>query len=418
MPIDTSIYSMIQPARPPVDPLAQYGNALQIGALLDQGDVNRLQRRKLESDLAEEDAYKKLFAGGRMPTTAETMAASPSRGMQFQKSLLEQQKAQAELQKTNLESLSKSLQIQRDALASVNTPQEAAQWVMAGYNDPVLSPFLQRAGSPQEVISRIPQDPQGFQDWKMRNALSAEKLIAQTAPKVEMVDTGATKAPIQTNPLAAGGVGPVAGAAPIQKTATPGERMADARAREQMDRDKFGQPFEATVDGKPRLLMQNKNNGELVDANTRQPVAGAAPKVSEAARKQQTGVQNTTAAIDNYLAALKNWDWKDAANPNARAKMGTAYNNMLLQAKEAYDLGVLNGPDYQILQEVITNPASLKGGITSNEALADQAKQLKEIMGRVGKQITATQTGAPSPAAVPVKTPNIAGFKVIRVQKP
>ena len=55
--------------------------------------------------------------------------------------------------------------------------------------------------------------------------------------------------------------------------------------------------------------------------------------------------------------------------PSARAGIGTKYNNMLLQAKEAYNLGVLNGPDYEILQTVITDPRSLTGIATPKKAL-------------------------------------------------
>lgn len=118
------------------------------------------------------------------------------------------------------------------------------------------------------------------------------------------------------------------------------------------------------------------------------PIAGGpADKLGETQVKQQVGVQNTRAAIGEYLGALKNWKLTDMASPNARAKMGTIYNNLLLQAKEAYNLGVLNGPDYQILQTVITDPTSLKAGIISNEALADQAKKLDGILQRIGTTV-------------------------------
>ena len=60
--------------------------------------------------------------------------------------------------------------------------------------------------------------------------------------------------------------------------------------------------------------------------------------------------------------------------------MGTKYNNMMLQAKEAYNLGVLNGPDLEILTSVITDPRSLSGAMTSKTALDTQAAELDRIM--------------------------------------
>lgn len=403
MPADASIYSMLQPLKPPPDPLQQYGQMMQIGNLMDAGAVNQLQRRKMESDLAEEEAVKQLFARGT-PTADQLSAISPARGMQFRKSQLEDETGRANLAKTRAETLVKQLGIHRDQLASVNDQPGAVQWIMAGFNDPVLSPILQRMGGPQEHIAKIPQDPKGLADWKMRNGLGIEKLVEATAPKATLADTGPALVPTQTNPLAAGGVGPIAGAQPIPKTASPESLLADKRAREAAERDKFGPPQEVTgPDGKPRLAVQNKNTGAFHDANTLQPIPNIGPKLGETAQKQQVGVQNTKNAIAEYRAALDKFTLADIANPNARAKMGTVYNNMLLQAKEAFNLGVLNGPDYAILQEVITNPTSLKGGITSKAALDEQASKLDEIMGRVGQQITATQSGQetapPKPAA-------------------
>jgi len=106
-------------------------------------------------------------------------------------------------------------------------------------------------------------------------------------------------------------------------------------------------------------------------------------KMSEAQKKQVIGVQNTKNAIQEYRDQLKGFGVMDLASPDARAAMGTKYNNMMLQAKEAYNLGVLNGPDFEILQSVITNPTSLKGAVTSKEALDKQAAELDRIMTQI-----------------------------------
>jgi hypothetical protein len=63
-------------------------------------------------------------------------------------------------------------------------------------------------------------------------------------------------------------------------------------------------------------------------------------------------------------------------NPDARAGMGNAYNNMMVQAKEAYNLGVLNGPDYAILQSVVKDPTKPGSLLTSKKALEKQATDL------------------------------------------
>ena len=188
-----------------------------------------------------------------------------------------------------------------------------------------------------------------------------------------------------------------------------GQNLTDDRARAQADREKFGAPIEVAGPNGPMLVVQNRNNGGLADANTLQPIGGpVGPKVGETAQKQQIGVTNTQSAIKEYRDALKSMSPQDILQPNARARMGTIYNNMLLQAKEAYNLGVLNGPDYMILQQVITNPMSATGGITSKKALDDQAKKLDEIMGKVGATVIRTQTGrggAPDDDPLGIRSP-------------
>jgi len=44
-------------------------------------------------------------------------------------------------------------------------------------------------------------------------------------------------------------------------------------------------------------------------------------------------------------------------------KMATTYNHLLMQAKEAYKLGVLSGPDMEIMENVINNPTTLMSGL-------------------------------------------------------
>ena len=119
------------------------------------------------------------------------------------------------------------------------------------------------------------------------------------------------------------------------------------------------------------------------------PIPGAPKKPGkappEAYLKQQAGVQNVTSALSEYVKALDGFSVSDLARPDKRAALGTVYNNALLQAKEAYNLGVLNGPDYAILQEVLTNPMSWKGAVTSNEAMKAQANKMTELMRKVGE---------------------------------
>lgn len=402
MASDASIYSMIRPPQPVAGPMDQFGKALQIKHLMDSGQLNELQRRKLESDMAEEDAYKQVFRNAPDPTSLsvhDLYRASPTRAVAYEKNRLEVKEKQGNIDKTAQELEASRAKYLRDSLASVTDQPSYDAWLADA-----KAKGAKVAGAAPTVF-----DPA----WQQKHVMDADKFITSIKPDYKPVSAGGTTVMRQMNPQAPG-----FSAEPVPHTATPGEVMTDARAKAANaetarhhgvieGQDKFGPPQEVTgPDGKPRLIMQNKKDGSIVDANTRLPIPGVGPKVGEQAQKQQVGVQNTMAALTEYKDALKGFSLADIANPNARAKMGTVYNNALLQAKEAFNLGVLNGPDYMILQEVLTNPTSLKGGITSKEALNSQATKLEEIMGRIGQQVTATQSGVTpaTPPAAPTRS--------------
>jgi hypothetical protein len=200
-----------------------YGKTLGIQSLIGQQGLQDLQTQQIRKGIADDDRIAGLFANGGKPTDEQLLGVGKA-GLPYIKQRQETRKTEGDIQKTALESLGKSLSIHRDGLANVNDPQAAAQWVMAGFNDPLLSSVMQRSGSPQEVIKRIPTDPQGFQQWKMQNGLGIEKFMEMTAPKIQMVGNGQTQTPMDFNARSPG-----YNVAPVQMQATPGEVIANDR---------------------------------------------------------------------------------------------------------------------------------------------------------------------------------------------
>jgi hypothetical protein len=133
-------------------------------------------------------------------------------------------------------------------------------------------------------------------------------------------------------------------------------------------------------------VVETANGPMIVDTRTGQakpimaggePLAAKPKPLPEGLNKQVTGSINLSDAITDYQAKIKNFSTVDFANPDKRAEMGNAYNNMMLQAKEAYNLGVLNGPDYDILQKVVRDPTNPSSLLFSNKALDRQAENLR-----------------------------------------
>jgi hypothetical protein len=122
----------------------------------------------------------------------------------------------------------------------------------------------------------------------------------------------------------------------------------------------------------------------------------------EGLNKQVTGAVNLTDAITDYQTKIKGFGFKDFANPDKRAEMGNLYNNMMLQAKEAYNLGVLNGPDYDILQKVVKDPTNVSSLAFSNTALSNQADSLRKTSSDIVKNAYLSQ-GREVPADIAAK---------------
>lgn len=137
---------------------------------------------------------------------------------------------------------------------------------------------------------------------------------------------------------------------------------------------------ELTAGGKAPAGYRWKPDGSLESIP-----GGPGDKLPESQQKQVVGVNNLSSAISEYRTELAGFGGWSKLSPDDRAKMGTKYNNMMLQAKEAYNLGVLNGPDLEILTNVITDPRSAKAILLSKDALDTQASELDRMMQGVGK---------------------------------
>lgn len=244
MLIDPSIYGQVKAPAPMEGPLDQYAKVQNLKTLMGQGQLQELQRTKLQRDLEEEQATHDVFRNMKPDQTLESllpdvMRASPTKGIQFQKQILEQNAARANLDKTKLELAVKSTAAHRDQLVDVNDPASAAEWTKAGYADPNISSILAKGGSLEQALARIPTDPAQFQEWKKRNALGATKFIEMNKPHIIQENLGGTNrvsavpglggAP-ETISTTARTVSP--DAAMHDVTARRGQNMTDARARE------------------------------------------------------------------------------------------------------------------------------------------------------------------------------------------
>ena len=86
-----------------------------------------------------------------------------------------------------------------------------------------------------------------------------------------------------------------------------------------------------------------------------------------------------------------------------KSKLQTAYNDMMIEMKELFNLGVLQGPDFMIMERTLTNPTTITaqvleqmGGIAAFEA---QLNLVQQKLDDARSRAAWLATGAPTTPA-------------------
>jgi hypothetical protein len=145
-------------------------------------------------------------------------------------------------------------------------------------------------------------------------------------------------------------------------------------------------------------------------------VLGPKPeKATESYFKELKGVINTNDAINNLKQMVSTFTPADMLNPARRAEIDTAHKTAVLLAKEMFNLGVLNGGDQKILEQVIPDPISFSKGLVPIEtirknldAASSVASRMNATLSKVHKQplvqLDTIKPNAPNTSAPPIES--------------
>lgn len=316
MPLDPSIFQRFAPKsvqdydKEYVD--AQTGQQnLQINALkLLQGKdaLADTQRQRGEQDAirnammgagSDDERVRRLFGLGTQTafSTADTL----------RKGMIERQKAEsqslenkANAQKSTAAAVSDTLKQYRGALDFIDTPQGAQRWLAAQYQDPALAQHMQALGPLDQAVQRIPQDPQGFQQWRGQAGLGMEtyqKQLLDQADKKAQRDVTIRGQDMTDSRMRSEG-------AANRGVTMRGQNLTDARTREGTAAA-MSKPFEVTgPDGNPTLVQQDKQ-GNITPVTGFQPKGMGQTKLTEDQGKATGWLSQATNAYDNMQNALK-----------------------------------------------------------------------------------------------------------------
>jgi hypothetical protein len=171
----------------------------------------------------------------------------------------------------------------------------------------------------------------------------------------------------------------------------PVQRSLDAEASLAQSDRHFNMTREDGLNTPRGVQVQTDNGPVFADPRTGRsiPITGAngqpLPAVAKPSAdylKQAEAYQNMDDALTNYRKSLVGFGKLDMLNPSKRAEMGQAYQNTLLQAKEIYKLGVLNGGDERILKGIINSPLDMSSVLMPTDSMIKQADDLQAIIKR------------------------------------
>lgn len=107
-------------------------------------------------------------------------------------------------------------------------------------------------------------------------------------------------------------------------------------------------------------------------------------EVSGIRNQLNTVLPSMESALNGYEAALNDTSgFQRTLGPLGgapTAKLKTLHTNALLQAKELFNLGVLNGPDYTLMTQMIDDPESATAMLRGKAGLLEQIKTFRSIL--------------------------------------
>lgn len=321
----------------------------------------------------------------------------------------------------------------KDALVNVTNYDSAAYWLRHQYDNPVLKNIVGIVPF-ETALAEIPKDFVGLDDWKKKNALGIDEYIKQNKPSITTRNTGTITELLSTPGL--GGSATVVPGSQATMQMTPGQVQTakDALAgREQSARQfnlggytydlQAGVRYDRNGVASPLMQQAPPAGGAAVGGGvpTGRNAAGLVPvgakpeKPTESYYSEAKGILNTNDAINNLKQVISNFTPTDMVNPARRAEIDQAHKTAVLLSKEMFKLGVLNGGDQKILEQVIPDPIAFSKGLVSIETIRKNMSSASNIVNNMNKNLSrvhkqpllsldAETLNAPSPSAPPIQS--------------
>lgn len=248
--------------------LAQYGQLAQIQNAQQANQLNQMKMAEYELEKRNKNALSAAYVQSFDPTTGKVdyskltgLMASGGLGSNIpsvlkQRTEEEQAATQAAAQRAKL--VQDTQAMYRDLSGQIKTKEDAASFLQTMLNDPAMKDAPITRIPLMQQIQRIPEDPQGLDDWIKRFSLGATKYITENKPVTFSQDTGGGGRLMSRPGL--GGMATVVPGSEYTKTATISERTA----RDRLEWEKANPGYEIKQDSEGNEYGINKRTLQAV----------------------------------------------------------------------------------------------------------------------------------------------------------
>jgi len=282
MVADASIYSLIRQPQA-ADPMAQYGQTLQLRHLMDSSELSKIQRQKVIDDMEKEKRIEAVYqqANGDHERARQGLYAQGlyQAGMAADKNILDTRAKNANIAKDEFDVAKGRLSALGGSFATIaNNPTH--DQILGTLKSLVASGAITSQGA-AEIAKGVPSNPAELPAFVKSIVTGSEhglKTLEGLAPKVQMVDNGQKITPFNMNTLA-GPVAPIQGATQVQRQQSPESVASNAVAWYNATKPQFNEsvggfiapPSKANPNGSV-IPLTMPNGAPLPNPKTREDV--------------------------------------------------------------------------------------------------------------------------------------------------
>lgn len=278
----------------------------------------------------------------------------------------------------------------KNAQALEQNPQLAAMVNMQGMQD-----VAGKNPSP-EVIEALMGGAPNYARGGVHGG--GQAVVGENGPEVVDLPPGAVITPgylADMERLRAMGIEPLppAKAGEERNYFVPGQEEYDPASQERLQAP-GADTAPAPID--PRSLIDQESRFDDANAYQTADMSGVAPSgVGE------TNQLNALArSFQGLMQSMQDYEgmYKDGGStmwPGERKdKLDTAHRDLQMQMKELYNLGVLNGPDLELMNQILLIPTSVSGNVMDAMGIADMDKRITSNIDEVRRMMINRTTPA------------------------